>query len=154
MLPDPLILKYLALGVIAIWGVLAMIKARRSLLALLLGTAIFLAIAWLALGTGFSIRIPYMHQKMEIITYTTYNNRVHALAHPQGRPGEPLHIIFSIDPDTNRGAKMRKSFFNAVRAREGKKHQTRIIINMSGYMTEQGVFKYKPAPPLPPKEQP
>ncbi|MCG8102965.1 MAG: hypothetical protein N0C91_11335 [Candidatus Thiodiazotropha endolucinida] len=118
----------------------------------MLGALFFLLIAYIALGSGFSIRIPYLHNKMEILVYTIHNERVHALAHPLGKPGEPLHIVFSIDQDTEGGGKMRKTFFDAVRAREGRRHKTNIIIDMRGYMTDQGDYKYQAAPALPPKQ--
>lgn len=153
MLPDPLTAKYLALAIIAIWGVLTIITLKHRFLRYLLGTGIFLLIAYLALGTGFSIRIPYLHDKMEVMVYTVHEERVHALAHPLNNPGEPMHIVFSIDPDNPVGARMRKSFFDAVRAREGKRHKTNIIIDMRGYMTDQGIKKYQAAPALPPKGQ-
>lgn len=154
MFSDPLTAKYMVSFILAIWGVMAVMglaAAGRRFAALLVGCAAFLALAYAALGSGFSIRLPSLHQKMEVIVYTTHNNRVHALAHPLGRPGEPLHIVFSVDPATDDGARMRKSFFDAVRAREGQKHKTNIIIDMHGYMTEQGVKKYDMMPPLPPK---
>ena len=91
---------------------------------------------------------------MEVVVYTVHNNRVHALAHPYKRPGEPMHIVFSIDPNTRPGAMMRKSFYDAVRAREGRQHKTNIIIDMRGHMTEQGDYKYDVVPALPPKQQP
>ena len=152
MFSDPLTVKYLLLAIAAIWGVLAIIAIGRRFPGFLLGTCVFLFIAYIALGSGFSIRIPYMHDKMEVIVYTVNNERVHALAHPLNHPGEPMHIVFSIDPDTHVGARMRKSFFDAVRAREGKSHKTSIIIDMSGYMTEHGVYKYEVTPTMPPKE--
>ena len=152
MFRDPLTLKYLLLALLAIWGVLVMLKVKRRILAYLLGTFIFIGIVYLALGSGFSIRFPYPHNKMEIIVYTVYEDRVHALAHPLNQPGEPMHIVFSVDPDTRMGAQMRKSFFDAVRAREGKRHQTNIIINMRGYMTELGEYKYDVISSRPPKD--
>ena len=84
---DSLIVKYLLLGLLAIWGVLAIIGMGRRFFGFLLGTGVFLVLAYFALGTGFSIRIPYLHDKMEIIVYTVHDDRVHALAHPLGRPG-------------------------------------------------------------------
>ncbi|MCU7936144.1 MAG: hypothetical protein KZQ99_14915 [Candidatus Thiodiazotropha sp. (ex Dulcina madagascariensis)] len=152
MFSDPLTAKYLLLFIIAIWGVLAIIYARRHFTGYIFGALIFLAITYIALGSGFSIRIPYLHDKMEILVYTIHNERVHALAHPLGKPGEPLHIVFSVDQDTEGGGKMRKTFFDAVRAREGKRHKTNIIIDMRGQMTDQGVYKYETAPALPPKQ--
>lgn len=151
MFTDPLTLKYLLLAVLAIWSVLVVIAIGRTLVAFLLGVCVFLAIAYIALGSGFSIRIPHIHQKMEVVVYTTHKDRVHALAHPLNRPGEPMHIVFSIDPGTRAGAQMRKSFFDAVRAREGESHKTKIVIDMRGYMTDQGIYKYEIPPPLPPK---
>ncbi|MCG7879320.1 MAG: hypothetical protein JAY75_09005 [Candidatus Thiodiazotropha taylori] len=152
MLNDPLTAKYLFLFLIAIWGVLVIISAGRRYGGYMLGALFFLLIAYIALGSGFSIRIPYLHNKMEILVYTIHNERVHALAHPLGKPGEPLHIVFSIDQDTEGGGKMRKTFFDAVRAREGRRHKTNIIIDMRGYMTDQGAYKYQAAPALPPKQ--
>ncbi len=155
MFSDTLTLKYILLALLAIWGTLLILRLRALRAAWLAGTAVFLAIVWLALGSGFSIRLPYHHRKMVIITYTTHKNRVHALARPLGRPeAEPVHIVFSIDPGTRAGARMRKSFFDAVRAREGRRHSTRIVIDMRGYMTDQGVYKYRIPPPLPPKTPP
>ena len=154
MIPDTLTAKYLLLTLAAIWGVFLVIAARRKIPGYLVGTTLFLLIAYLALGTGFSIRLPYPHGKMEIITYTVYQDRVHALAHPFRKPAEPMHIVFSIDPETRRGAMMRKSFFDAVRAREGRRHKTNIVIDMRGYMTDQGVYKFEAAPALPPKQTP
>lgn len=58
-----------------------------------------------------------------------------------------MHIVFSIDPDNPVGARMRKSFFDAVRAREGKHHKASIIIDMRGYMTDQGINKTRQPPP-------
>ncbi|MES9926289.1 MAG: hypothetical protein ABW152_19610 [Candidatus Thiodiazotropha endolucinida] len=152
MLNDPLTAKYLFLFLIAIWGVLVIISAGRRYGGYMLGAFFFLLIAYIALGSGFSIRIPYLHNKMEILVYTIHNERVHALAHPLGKPGEPLHIVFSIDQDTEGGGKMRKTFFDAVRAREGRRHKTNIIIDMRGYMTDQGDYKYQAAPAFPPKQ--
>ncbi|MBT3013051.1 MAG: hypothetical protein KUF77_06200 [Candidatus Thiodiazotropha sp. (ex Lucina aurantia)] len=152
MLNDPLTAKYLFLFLIAIWGVLVIISAGRRYGGYMLGALFFLLIAYIALGSGFSIRIPYLHNKMEILVYTIHNERVHALAHPLGKPGEPLHIVFSIDQDTEGGGKMRKTFFDAVRAREGRRHKTNIIIDMRGYMTDQGDYKYQAAPAFPPKQ--
>jgi hypothetical protein len=154
MLPDAMTLKYLLLGLAAIWGVLTIIAVGRKFPGFLLGTGIFLLIAYIALGTGFSARIPYFHNKMEIVVYTVHDNRVHALAHPFNKPGEPMHIVFSIDPTTHPGAIMRKSFFDAVRSREGKLHKTNIVIDMGRYIIDQGVYRYETAPPLPPKEIP
>ncbi|MEW8535864.1 MAG: hypothetical protein AB2565_13080 [Candidatus Thiodiazotropha endolucinida] len=152
MLNDPLTAKYLFLFLIVIWGVLVIISAGRRYGGYMLGALFFLLIAYIALGSGFSIRIPYLHNKMEILVYTIHNERVHALAHPLGKPGEPLHIVFSIDQDTEGGGKMRKTFFDAVRAREGRRHKTNIIIDMRGYMTDQGDYKYQAAPAFPPKQ--
>lgn len=154
MFAEPLTLKYLLLSLLAIWGVLALVRMRRGYASYLLGVGMFTAIAYLALGSGFSIRLPYLYDRMELIVYTIHDNRVHGLAHPLGKPGEPMHIVFSIDPDTVYGAQMRSSFFDAVRAREGKHHKTSIVIDMQGYTTEQGVYKYDIAPALPPKDQP
>jgi len=151
MLPDALTAKYLLLAVAAIWGVLAIIATRRRLPGYILGVTLFLVIAYIALGSGFSIRIPYLHNKMEVIVYTVHDDRVHALAHPMGTPDEPMHIVFSIDPHTNAGARMRKSFFNAVRSREESGHKTNIIINMRGHMTEQGERNYEVLGGLPRK---
>ncbi|MEN8226207.1 MAG: hypothetical protein ABFS05_12690 [Bacteroidota bacterium] len=151
MLPDPLTLKYLLLFILAIWGSLIIVALKHRMLALILGTVIFLTIGYVALGSGFSIRIPYIYEKMEIIVYTTYEDRVYALARPPGSSVQPMHIIFSIDRGSRDGALMRKSFFDAVRAREGKPHKTKIIINMRRYTAEQGVLKYEATPPLPPK---
>ncbi|MCU7853643.1 MAG: hypothetical protein KZQ80_15670 [Candidatus Thiodiazotropha sp. (ex Monitilora ramsayi)] len=152
MFTDPLTAKYLLLFIVAIWGVLTVVYTKGHFIGYLFGTVIFLSIAYIALGSGFSIRLPYLHDKMEILVYTIHNERVHALAHPLGKPDEPLHIVFSIDPDTDGGGKMRKTFFDAVRAREGKRHKTSIVIDMHGYMTDHGVYMYETAPPLPPKE--
>ena len=152
MLADLLTAKYLLLFFIAIWGVLTIIYARHHFTAYLIGTTVFLVIAYIALGSAFSIRIPYLHEKMEILVYTIHKERVHALAHPLGKPGEPLHIVFSIDQDTEGGGRMRETFFDAVRAREGKRHKTNIVIDMRGHMTDQGVYKYETAPALPPKQ--
>ena len=154
MLPDTLTLKYILLTIVAIWGVVAIIAIGRKFPGFILGTGVFLAIAYLALGSGFSIRIPYAHDRMEIIVYTVHENRVHALTHPLNKPGEPVHIVFSIDPQTHPGARMRKSFFDAVREREGKTHKTNIIVNMRGHTIEHGEFKYESAPPMPPKALP
>ncbi|MES9957732.1 MAG: hypothetical protein ABW120_06095 [Sedimenticola sp.] len=151
MLPDALTAKYLLLTFAAIWGVVAVIAIGRKFPGFLMGTAVFLVIGYFALGTAFSIRIPYHHDKMEILVYTIHDDRVHALAHPLNRPGEPMHIVFSIDPHTHPGANMRRTFFDAVRSREGKRHKTNIVIDMKGHMTEQGVFKFESAPPMPPK---
>ena len=153
MLSDLLTTKYFLLMILSIWGVLAIISLKQKLPAFLLGLVVFITLAYLALGTGFSIRIPYMHDKMEIIVYTIYEQRVHALAHPLGKPGEPIHIVFSIEPGTKAGSQMRKSFFDAVRAREGKRHKTNIIIDMDGYMIDHGVYKFGSSPVLPPKLQ-
>ncbi len=98
MLSDPLIAKYVVVFILAIWGIMAVMAAGRGFLSMLLGIASFLGLAYVVLGTGFSIRLPSIHQKMEVIVYTTHNNRVHALAHPLGKPGEPIHIVFSVDP--------------------------------------------------------
>ncbi|MCU7809648.1 MAG: hypothetical protein KZQ77_00220 [Candidatus Thiodiazotropha sp. (ex Notomyrtea botanica)] len=152
MFTDPLTAKYLLLFIVAIWGVLTVVYTKRHFTGYLLGTVIFLSIGYIALGSGFSIRLPYLHDKMEILVYTIHKERVHALAHPLGKPDEPLHIVFSIDPDTAGGGKMRKTFFDAIRAREGKRHKTSIVIDMHGYMTDHGVYMYETAPPLPPKE--
>ena len=152
MLPDPLTLKYLLLSALAIWGVLMIVFSGKRIRSYLVGAGVFLCIAYLALGTGFSIRIPYAHDKMEIIVHTVYSDRVHALAHPLGQPGEPMHIVFSVDPDTKMGAQMRKSFFSAVRAREGKQHQSNIIIDMRGNMAELGEYRYDVTPHLPVKD--
>ena len=153
MFSDPLTLKYLLLTLLAIWGVLAIVASRGRYTAYLLGLGVFLAIAYLALGSGFSIRLPHVHGKMEVIVYTIHNDRVHALAHPLEQPGEPIHIAFSIDPDTERGRRMRRSFFDAVRAREGKRRETRIIIDMRGYMAEHGTREHETTPALAPKGQ-
>lgn len=152
---DTLAAKYLLLFLLAIWGTLLILHLRDRHIAWLAGLALFLVMAWLALGTAFSIRLPYPHERVQVLTYVVHGKRVHALVRPLGRPkAEPLHVVFSIDPGTRAGARMRKSFFSAVRAREGKSHKPPIIINMRGYMTEQGVYKYKLPPPLPPKIQP
>lgn len=153
MFSDPLMAKYMVVIILAIWGVMAVMAAGRSLAGLLIGIGVFAGLAYAVMGTGFSIRLPSVHSKMEVVVYTTHNNRVHALAHPLNRPGEPVHIVFSVDPATEDGARMRKSFFDAVRAREGKRYKPNIIIDMRGYMTEQGVKKYDLIPPLPPKRQ-
>ena len=151
MFSDPLTLKYLLLAVLAIWGVFTMLWFRRGIPAYLLGILTFLAVAYLALGSGFSIRIPYFHQQMEVLVYSVHENRVHALAQPLDQPGEPIHIVFSIDPKTNSGVRMRESFFKAVREREEDDHRRKLIINMRGYMTEQGEQKYESPETLPPK---
>lgn len=151
MFSDPLMIKYMLLPIIAIWGVLAIFTQGRRIPTFILGTVIFLSIVYMALGTGFSIRIPYLHGKMEVVVYTVYQKRVHALAHPLNQPGEPMHIVFSIDPDTPKGAQMRKSFYEAVRAREERAHKSNIIVDMRGYMTEQGEYKYEVVPSFPPK---
>ena len=151
MFTDTLTVKYLLLTFVAIWGVLAIISTGRKYSGFIVGVVIFLLIVYFALGSGFSIRIPSMHNKMEILVYTIYRDRVHALAHPLNEPGEPMHIVFSIDPRTEPGIRMRKSFFDAVRSREGKRYKTNIVIDVKGYMTDQGVFKYDAPPPLPPK---
>ncbi|MET0005418.1 MAG: hypothetical protein ABW087_17550 [Candidatus Thiodiazotropha sp.] len=44
------------------------------------------------------------------------------------------------------------TFFDAVRAREGRRHKTNIIIDMRGYMTDQGDYKYQAAPAFPDKQ--
>lgn len=151
MLTDTLTLKYLLLTAVAIWGVLLIIFTGRKYAGFVTGAIVFLVIAYFALGSGFSIRIPYTHEKMEVLVYTIHNDRVHALAHPLNEPGEPMHIVFSIDPDTKLGIRMRKSFFEAVRSRESKRYRTNIIIDMKGYMTDQGEFKHESPEPLPPK---
>ena len=152
---DTLAAKYLLLFLLAIWGTLLILRIRERRIAWLAGLALFLAMAWVALGTAFSIRLPYQHERVQVLTYVVHGKRVHALVRPLGKPkAEPMHVVFSIDPGTRAGARMRKSFFAAVRAREGKSHKPPIIINMHGYMTEQGVYKYKLPPPLPPKTQP
>ncbi len=152
---DTLAAKYLLLFLLAIWGTLLILRLRDRHIAWLAGLALFLIMAWLALGTAFSIRLPYQHERVQVLTYVVHGKRVHALVRPVGRPrAEPMHVVFSIDPGTRAGARMRRSFFAAVRAREGKSHKPPIIINMRGYMTEQGVYKYKLPPPLPPKTQP
>ena len=151
MFSDPLTLKYLLLAILAIWGMYMAVAIRGRLPAYLLGVAVFLAIIYFALGSGFSIRIPHVHQKMEVIIYTVHENRVHALAHPVNKPGEPLHIVFSIDPKTQKGAQMRKSFFEAIRKREEQAHKSRIIVDMRGYMTDQGEKKFEIPAGLPPK---
>jgi len=152
---DTLAAKYLLLFLLAIWGTLLILRIRERRIAWLAGLALFLIMAWVALGTAFSIRLPYQHERVQVLTYVVHGKRVHALVRPPGRPkAEPMHVVFSIDPGTRTGARMRKSFFAAVRAREGKSHKPPIIINMRGYMTEQGVYKYRLPPPLPPKTQP
>ena len=152
MFTDPLLLKYLLMLLLAVWGLLFVSRRGKGFSGYLVGVLVFLVITYAALGTGFSIHIPYFHNKMEIVTYTTYDERVHALAHPFGEPGEPMHIVFSIDPDTKMGGQMRKTFFDAVRAREGKRHQSNIIIDMKGYKADIGVYKYAVAPALPEKQ--
>ena len=154
MFNDPLLARYVVLLVLAVWGTLGVIAVGRSLLAYLLGAGLIAAVFWVALGTGFSIRLPSVHERMEVIVYTTWNNRVHALARPLEGSGEPRHIVFSIDPDTPSGARMRKGFYDAVRRREGKRHQTPIIVNLRHYSIEQGVYKYQTAPSPPPKQLP
>ncbi|OOZ16079.1 hypothetical protein BOW28_11525 [Solemya velum gill symbiont] len=110
MFSDPTLLKYLVLALVVIWGMLFIIFVKRRLITFLSGVVLFFVIGYLALGTGFSIRIPYQHDKMEIIVYTVFYDRVHALAHPLKVPSEPMHIVFSIDPNNPAGAQMRKSF--------------------------------------------
>jgi len=153
---DTLAVKYALLFLLAIWGTLLILRLRgKAVLAWLTGLVLFLVMAWMALGTGFSIRLPYQHERVQVLTYVVHGKRVHALVRPLGKPkAEPMHVVFSIDPGTRAGARMRRSFFAAVRARQGKSHKPPIIINMRGYMTEQGVYKYKLPPPLPPKTQP
>lgn len=151
MFTDALTLKYLLLAVLAIWGVYLVIALGRRYLAYLLGVIIFLAIAYFALGSGFSIRIPYLHPKMEVIVYTVHENRVHALAQPLDQPGEPMHIVFSIDPKSKAGAQMRESFFKALRKREEEAHKSKLIIDMRGYMTDHGERKFEIPDSLPPK---
>ncbi|OOY42314.1 hypothetical protein, partial [Solemya velum gill symbiont] len=124
MFSDPTLLKYLVLALVVIWGMLFIIFVKRRLITFLSGVVLFFVIGYLALGTGFSIRIPYQHDKMEIIVYTVFYDRVHALAHPLKVPSEPMHIVFSIDPNNPAGAQMRKSFFDAVRKREEEFHKT------------------------------
>ncbi|HHN72943.1 MAG TPA: hypothetical protein ENK13_02530 [Thermopetrobacter sp.] len=149
---DTLMLKYAALVGLAIWGTLLILRLRRHWLAWAAGALLFAAIVWLALGSGFSIRIPQPHRKMVVIVWTAHGERVHALARPLGRPdAEPLHIVFSIDPGTPRGARMRRQFFAAVRAREGRPDHPRIIIDTWGYGVDQGVPKYRLPGVLPPK---
>lgn len=154
MISDLLTVKYLLLLALAIWGTLGVMMIRRKIPALLLGTLLFLTIAYLSIGSGFAIRIPYVHEKMEVLVYTIHENRVHALARPLDSRAQPMHIVFSIDPGSKAGAGMRESFFAAVRAQEGKRHKTKIVVNMRRYVTEQGVFKYEASPPLPPKQLP
>ena len=155
MFSDPLVLTYSALVALAIFGLLLVTRLRNRWLAWLAGLAVTAAVIWLALGSGFSIRLPYHHSRMQVIVFTVHGQRVHALARPVDDPrAQPMHIVFSIDPSTAAGARMRKSFFAAVRRREGKAHKEKIIINMRGYMTEQGTYKYRIPPPLPPKQRP
>ena len=154
MFSDPTSLKYMLLAFASIWGVLLVIYIKRKWIAFLVGVTLFLTIGYVALGTGFSIRIPYQHQKMEIIVYTVFYDRVHALAHPLKVPSEPMHIVFSIDPNNPEGARMRKGFFEAVRKREEQTHKTSLVIDMSGFMVDIGEYKYEVAPALPPKIHP
>jgi len=146
-----LTLTYLLLPLLIIWVVLLIMTPRRVYLIFLLGIGLFLGIGYLSLGIGFSIRIPSVHDKMEVLVYTVHNDRVHALVHPLGKIAEPIHIVFSIDPKTPPGKRMRKSFFSAVRAHEEKRHETKIIIDMRGYLTDLGEYQHEVPPPLPPK---
>ncbi|OOY49435.1 hypothetical protein [Solemya velum gill symbiont] len=153
MFSDPTLLKYLVLALVVIWGMLFIIFVKRRLITFLSGVVLFFVIGYLALGTGFSIRIPYQHDKMEIIVYTVFYDRVHALAHPLKVPSEPMHIVFSIDPNNPAGAQMRKSFFDAVRKREEEFHKTSLVLDMRGFMVDMGEYKYEVASTLPPKIQ-
>ena len=51
------------------------------------------------------------------------------------------------------GAQMRESFFKALRAREEEAHKSKLIIDMRGYMTDQGEHKFEIPDGLPPKIQ-
>ena len=149
---DSLLLTYAALVVLAIWGVVLILRLRGMWLAWIAGVVVFLLIAWLALGTGFSILIPQPHRKMEVINWTVHEKRVHALARPLDDPkATPVHIVFSIDPGTRRGARMRKQFFDAVRRREGERGRPKIVIDTWAYGVDAGVRKYELPTQLPPK---
>ena len=153
---DWLALKYAALVLLAIWGTLALARVRRRWWAWLAALALSFALAWLALGSGFSIRLPSPYARMAVLQYVVHGNRVHALARPVDHPRmAPLHIIFSIDPGSKTGARMRKTFFRAVRARQQSRDAKRpIIIDMRGYRALFGKLKYKTSTPLPPKRVP
>ncbi len=149
---DSLLLTYAALVVLAIWGAMLILRLRGHWLAWLAGVVVFLLIAWLALGTGFSILIPQFHRKMVVINWTVHEKRVHALARPLDDPtAAPVHIVFSIDPGTRRGARMRKQFFDTVRRREGVRGRPKIVIDMWAYGVDAGVRKYDLPGQLPPK---
>ncbi len=154
---DTLALKYAAMALFAIWGTLwlAWMRHRRPALAWAGTLALAAALAWLALGSGFSIRLPYPYDELQILQHVVHGNRVHALARPVGHPEmAPIHIVFSIDPGTKKGARLRKSFFDALRAREGKRHALPIILDRRGFRVRFGKLKYRPSQPFPPKQVP
>ena len=151
---DSLLLTYAALVVLAIWGVVLILRLRGLWLAWMAGVVVFAFIAWLALGTGFSIRIPQFHRKMVVINWTVHEERVHALAKPLNAPqAAPVHIVFSIDAGTRRGARMRKEFFDAVRRRQNERGRPKIVIDMWRQGVDAGVFKYELPRQLPPKSR-
>ncbi|WP_038034104.1 hypothetical protein [Thermopetrobacter sp. TC1] len=151
---DRLLLTYAALLILALWGVLLIRRVKRLWLAWAAGVLVFFALVWLALGTGFSIRIPQPHRKMVILVWTVHGERVHALARPLNEPdAAPVHIVFSIDPKSKRGARMRSQFFAAVRKREGLPGKRLIVIDTWGYGVDAGVHKYDVPQSLPPKMQ-
>ncbi len=149
---DSLLLTYAALVILAIWGTLLTVRLRRRWWAWAAGAVVFLIIAWLALGTGFSILVPQPHRKMVVVNWTVHGKRVHALARPLDAPhAAPVHIVFSIDEGTRRGARMRKQFFDAVRRREGERGRPKIVIDTWAYGVDAGVRKYDLPTRLPPK---
>ncbi len=151
---DTLLVTYAALVILVLWGVLLIRRVKRLWLAWLAGVIVFCVIAWLALGTGFFIRIPQLHRKMVVLVWTVHGERVHALARPLDAPeATPVHIVFSIDPSSRRGARMRAQFFAAVRKREGLRRRVPIVIDMWGYGVDAGVHKYDVPQSLPPKMQ-
>jgi len=155
---DTLALKYVAMALVAIWLTLLLVwlRQRRLRLAVWLGAvALSALLVWLALGSGFSIRLPYPYAELQILQHVVHGNRVHALARPVGHPEmAPIHIVFSIDPGTKKGARLRKSFFDALRAREGKKHNLPIILDRRAFRVRFGKLKYRTSSPFPPKRIP
>jgi hypothetical protein len=152
---DLLAVKYVLLALLAIWATLLLVWLRRRWWAWL-GTLLLAAVlVWLALGIGFSVRLPYPYDELQILRHVVHGNRVHALVRPVGRPElPPVHMIFSIDPGTKTGARLRKSFFDALRAREGKKHNLPIILDRRAFRVRFGKLKYRTSSPFPPKRPP
>ncbi len=144
-------LTYLLLPLLVIWAALLVMTPRRVYLIFLLGIGLFLTVGYMALGSGFSIRLPSVHDKMEVMAYTVHGNRVHALVHPLNKLEEPMHIVFSIDPKTPVGRTMRESFFSSVRAHEQRRNETKLVVDMRGFKVDVGEYKHSIPPALPPK---